>query len=104
MLRHVVFFKFKEGIGEEEIVDLEKSLAALSPVIPEILSYEFGRDVVRSERSYDLALVSTFEDVHSLQRYQKHPDHQIVLQKVNNLCESVLAVDFLMDPNPQSAI
>ena len=49
-LVYLVFFKFKQGIGEKEIVDLEKSLAALPPVIPEILSYEFGRDVVRSER------------------------------------------------------
>ena len=97
MLRHVVFFKFKEGVGEGDIVDLEQSLAALVLVIPEILSYEFGRDVVRSERSYDLALVSTFKDLDSLQRYQKHPDHQIVLQKVNDLCESVLAVDFLTE-------
>jgi hypothetical protein len=79
MLRHVVFFKFKQGVAEEEIVDLEKSLAGLPPVIPEIISYEFGRDVVRSERSYDLALVSTFKDLESLQRYQKHPDHQVVL-------------------------
>jgi hypothetical protein len=29
MLKHVVFFKFKDGVGEEEIVGLEKSLAAL---------------------------------------------------------------------------
>ena len=63
MLRHVVFFKFKDGVGEEGIVDLEKSLAELPPVIPEILTYEFGRDVVRSERSYDLALLSTFTEV-----------------------------------------
>ncbi|MGD8315261.1 MAG: Dabb family protein [Syntrophobacterales bacterium] len=97
MLRHVVFFKFKDGVGEEEIVDLEKSLAELPPVIPEILSYEFGRDVVRSEKSYDLALVSTFKDLDAMQRYQKHPDHQVVLQKVNELCESVLAVDFVTD-------
>ena len=97
MLRHVVFFKFKDGVGEEEIVDLEKSLAELPAVIPEILSYEFGRDVVQSERSYDLALVSTFKDLDALQRYQKHPDHQVVLKKVNELCESVLAVDFVTD-------
>jgi hypothetical protein len=97
MLRHVVFFKFKEGVGEERVADLENSLAALPPVIPEILSYEFGRDTVRSERSYDLALISTFKDLDSLQRYQKHPDHQVVLKKVNDLCESVLAVDFLVE-------
>jgi hypothetical protein len=97
MLRHVVLFKFKEGVEEEEITDLESSLAELPPAIPEILSYEFGRDVIHSERSYDLALVSTFRDLESLHRYQKHPDHQIVLRKVNNLCESVLAVDFLTE-------
>jgi hypothetical protein len=39
MLKHVVFFKFKDGVGEEEIVGLEKSLAALPPAIPEIFSY-----------------------------------------------------------------
>ena len=104
MLKHVVFFKFKDGVGEEKIVDLEKSLAALPPVIPEILSYEFGRDVVRSERSYDLALVSTFKDLEALQHYQKHPDHQVVLKKVNDLCESVLVVDFVTDSNAQSTI
>ncbi|UCE82196.1 MAG: Dabb family protein [Deltaproteobacteria bacterium] len=97
MLRHVVFFKFKKEVGEGEIADLEQSLAELPPVIPEILSYEFGRDVVRSDRSYDLALVSTFKDLDALQRYQKHPDHQVVLEKVNERCESVLAVDYLTD-------
>jgi quinol monooxygenase YgiN len=95
MLKHVVFFKFKGGIGEAEIEDLEKGLAALSSAIPEILSYEFGRDVVRSERSYDLALVSSFKDLESMQLYQKHPEHQVVLKKVNELCESVLAVDYI---------
>ena len=30
-----------------------------------------------------------------MQRYQKHPAHQIVSKKVNELCESVLAVDFV---------
>ena len=104
MLKHVVFFKFKQGIGEEEIADLEKSLAALPPVIPEILSYELDRDVVRSERSYDLALVSTFKDLDAMQHYQEHPDHQVVLKKVNDLCESVLAVDFVTDSKPQSTI
>ena len=94
MLKHVVFFMFKQGIGEEEIVDLEKGLAALPSAIPEILSYEFGRDVVRSERSYDFALVSSFKDLESMQRYQEHPEHQVVLKKVNEFCESVLTVDF----------
>ncbi len=95
MLRHVVFFKFNKRVGEGEITDLEESLAALPSAIPEILSYEFGRDVVRSERSYDFALVSSFNDLESMQSYQNHPEHQVVLKKVNELCESVLAVDYI---------
>ena len=97
MLKHVVFFKFKAGVGEAEIEDLERSLSGLPSAIPEILSYEFGRDVVRSERSYDLALISSFANLESMQRYQEHPDHQVVINKVNELCESVLAVDFITD-------
>lgn len=94
MIKHVVFFKFKEGVGEEQIVDLEQSLGALPKSIPEIRGYEFGRDVVRSERSYDLALVSAFTDLEAMNRYQVHPDHQAVVAKVKRLCDSVLAVDF----------
>jgi hypothetical protein len=44
-----------------------------------------------------LALVSTFNDLDAMQHYQKHPVHQVVLKKVNDLCESVLAVDFVTE-------
>ena len=90
---------FKPGVTDSDIEDLERSLHELPTAIPEILEYQFGRDVVRSERSYDFALVSSFADLEAMKTYQKHPDHLVVLQKVNNLCESVLAVDFYTD-NP----
>ncbi len=94
MLRHLVFFRFNDGVREEEIRDLEQSLAALPGIIPEIDGFEFGRDVVRSERSYDFALVSTFADLTAMQRYQVHPEHQAVLAKVRQLCSSVVVVDY----------
>lgn len=94
MLKHVVFFNFKPEATEAEIIDLEKSLAALPDAIPEIKGYEFGRDIVKSERSYDFALVSSFEDLEAMRRYQTHPDHVVVIDKVRGLCDSVLAVDF----------
>jgi hypothetical protein len=94
MLKHVVFFKFKPEAGEAAIADLERSLRALPAVIPEIREFIVGRDVVRSERSYDLALISAFDDLATLGRYQVHPDHQAVLVKVRALCAGVVAVDF----------
>lgn len=94
MIKHVVFAKFKEETTEVEIADLEKSLGALPGLIPEIKVYEFGRDIMHSERSYDFCLVSAFENVDTLKRYQVHPDHVVVLNKVLKLCSSILAVDF----------
>jgi hypothetical protein len=94
MIKHVVFMKFKAGVTEKDITELERAMAKLPGRIPEIKEYQFGRDIVRSERSYDFALVSAFEDLDALKRYQPHPDHFPVLAKVKEMCETILAVDF----------
>jgi quinol monooxygenase YgiN len=94
MLKHVVFFKFKPEAEEAGIADLQQSLTALDGVIPEIREFLVGRDVIRSERSFDLALISAFDDLAAMQRYQVHPAHQAVVAKVKALCSSVAAVDF----------
>jgi len=84
MVKHIVCIKFKPGIAESEIAELTKSLGALPPKIPEIRSFEFGPDILRTERSFDFALVASYEDVEALKRYQVHPDHLPVLAKVRN--------------------
>ncbi|MGB5617080.1 MAG: Dabb family protein [Desulfobacterales bacterium] len=94
MLNHVVSMKFKSGVTEAEIDDLEKSLDELPNSVVEIQMYEFGRDVLHTERSYDFAIVALFSNEEALRRYQKHPEHLKVLEKIKKLCESVIAVDF----------
>jgi len=94
MIKHIVFMKFKKGVTDKDIAELEKLMGALPGTIPEIKEYLFGRDVVRSERSYDFALVSAFDDLDALKRYQPHPAHQPALAKVKELSQTILAVDF----------
>lgn len=94
MIKHIVFMKFKAGTTDKDIAEMEKRLAGLPGKIPEIKEFQFGRDIVRSERSYDFALVSAFDDLEAMKRYQPHPDHQPVLAKVKEISESILAVDF----------
>jgi len=94
MIKHIVFMKFKKGVTDKDVAELEKLMAALPGRIPEIKEYMFGRDIVHSERSYDFALISAFDDLDALKRYQPHPDHQPVLAKVKELSETILAVDF----------
>lgn len=94
MIKHIVFFKFRPEVAEADIVDLGQSLNALPEQISEVLSFSCGRDVIRSERSYDMALVANFADLAALNRYQVHPDHQAVVAKVKRLAASVAAVDY----------
>ncbi len=94
MLKHIVLLKFKSGVTDREISDLEKAMGSLPGVVPEIIGFQFGRDP-RSEKVFDFALVSDFADFEALGRYRVHPEHVKVLQKVKALSESFQAVDFL---------
>jgi len=94
MLNHVVVLKFKPDISDTDIEELEKMLDDLPNKIPEIHSYEFGRDIMHSKRSYDFALVSIFANPATLERYQQHRQHRPVLKKIKQMCETVVTVDF----------
>jgi hypothetical protein len=52
-------------------------------IIPEILSMETGADIWHmGERSYDLALTCTFQNMESVELYDKHPFHQKVREYI----------------------
>ena len=94
MITHVVLFKFKAEASTEEIQQVAEGLGKLPQIIDEIREFRFGNDVICSERSYDLGLVSSFDDLDALQRYQVHPEHQKVVAHVKTIASSVVAVDF----------
>lgn len=95
MITHVVFFKFKPETSEADILTLVNGLGALPEKIGEIREFRFGKDVIHSERSFDFALVSRFNDLEAMQRYQVHPEHQQVVAHVKAITSSVIAVDFI---------
>jgi len=94
MIQHIVFFKFKTSTTDAQIDAIADGLSGLPDKIDEIRGFVFGRDVIRSERSYDFGLVSSFDDLAALDRYQVHPEHQKVVTLVKEAAESVVAVDF----------
>jgi hypothetical protein len=101
MITHVVLMKFKPEVTNADIDELSALLDRLPDRIDEIQSYDFGRDVVRSERSYDFALVSVFANLDTLNRYRVHPDHQVVVQKLGGMCAHIAAVDYENAPSHQ---
>ena len=103
MITHVVMMKFKPEVTAEQVDELETLLGRLPDRIQEIQSYDFGRDVVRSDRSYDFALVSVFANLDTLKHYQVHPDHQVVVKKLSNMCTHIAAVDYENTPYRQTS-
>ena len=94
MLTHIVLFKFKPGTTEDQIQKMAEGLGGLPQSIDEIREFRFGADIIRSERSYDLGLVSSFDDHDAMQRYQVHPEHQKVVGHIKTIAESIVAVDY----------
>jgi hypothetical protein len=98
VIKHIVMFKLKErsegGDRKENIVALKAKLEALPAIIDEIVSFEVGINFLEAAVAYDLVLVSEFESIEALHRYQKHPEHLKVFDFVAKSCESRIVVDY----------
>jgi len=76
MIRHIVFMKFPEFSLTQEA---KEKLLSMREHIEELVDIEVGIDFSRSERSFDLALVTTFKTKEDLEKYRIHPYHQEIV-------------------------
>jgi hypothetical protein len=97
MVTHVVFFKFS---SPEEAQEARRLLLAMQGRIPGLVGVEAGLDFTRSERSFDLALITRHEDRQSLDVYRDHPVHQEVVQFIRPRATASAAVDFESSDDP----
>lgn len=93
MITHIVFFKLKDQTSAKA-KEARNVLLAMDGKIPQLRHLEVGIDVVRSERSYDLALITKFDSLEDLAAYQAHPVHQDVVQYIRSAAESSVTVDY----------
>lgn len=94
MIRHIVFFKFKPEAGPSERASALDGLRALPDKIDVIRSYEVGEDILNLPRSWDAALIATYDDLAALDVYTRHDDHVAVVMKLRELCDAVGSVDY----------
>jgi len=97
MLTHIVCWKYKAETSETEREEHVAKLRALPNVIPNILSFTVGRDILQLDRSFDTGLVAVYPDREALDFYTVHPDHQEVAALGKLVAEKVVSVDFLND-------
>lgn len=96
VLRHVVLFAFKPQATADQIAAVEEAFAALPRQIPEIIAFEWGRDVSVEGKAqgFTHCFLVTFRDAAGRDAYLPHPAHQVFVQLVSQHREKGLVFDY----------
>lgn len=98
MIKHIVMWKLEEKAeGNTKLENakiIKERLEALIGVIPEIIELEVGIDVLGTNQSYDVVLVSKFKNLEELDVYAKHPKHLEVGEFVGKVRKDRVSVDY----------
>ncbi|MGO9645943.1 MAG: Dabb family protein [Candidatus Bathyarchaeia archaeon] len=96
MISHVVAAKLKDR-SPKNVESTRVLLESLRGKIPGLHHLDVGIDVGRSKLAYDIVLIAKFDDLDGLQVYREHPLHVPVVNKLMELAESVVVVDYRSD-------
>ena len=91
---HLVCWKYKAETDQSARDEHVQRLRALTALIPGIVDFEVGSDVLHLDRSFDTGLYSRFADRDALDAYTVHPEHQKVAAMGREIAEKVISVDF----------
>ena len=93
MIRHIVLFKIKDEY-KSEIPQLVQNFYGMKGRIEGLIDLEAGADILGSELSYDLGLVTLFENREAFDAYQTHPVHLPVKKRMHEVRLGSVACDF----------
>jgi len=93
MIRHIVLFQIKDEF-KNEIHQLVRNFYGMKGRIEGMLDLEAGQDILHSERSYDLALITLFDSREAFDAYQTHPVHMPVKKRMHEVRQASVACDF----------
>jgi hypothetical protein len=91
MFSHVVMFKLKDKAACDETV---AKLRSLDGKVPSLRHIEVGQDVLQTGRSFDIVLITKFDDLAGMQAYQVHPHHVTVVEHMHRVAETAVSVDY----------
>jgi hypothetical protein len=105
VLRHAVFFKFKDDTSAEDVAKVVSAFDALPTKIDTIQEYERGKNIGPSRFGDGLThcFLLTFQDEAGRSTYLPHPEHKAFGATLGPHLEKVFVVDYWGKPEPQSA-
>jgi hypothetical protein len=94
MITHIVLFKLKER-SAEGIEKAQEILLSMEGKVEQLRHLEVGIDLIHSERSSDIALITKFDSLEDLQAYQVHPYHaNEVAAYMKSVSSAVMTADY----------
>ena len=100
LLRHTVFFKFKDGTTAEQMKKVEDAFSALPSKIEQIKGYEWGLNNSPEglNKGFTHAFFLTFESEEDRAMYLPHPDHKAFGAVLTPHLDDVFVVDYWTKP------
>jgi len=97
MIKHIVLFKMRDDIDATtkatELKAIKSGLESLMGIVPTLRSMEVGINCNPAEK-FDLALISTFDNLEGLNAYAIHPDHLAVGKRIKAMLDVRACNDF----------
>jgi Stress responsive A/B Barrel Domain len=96
VLRHVVFFKFKDSATPEQVKQVEEAFRALPSKINFIRGFEWGTNVSPENlnQGYTHCFLLTFASDQDRDAYLIHPSHKEFGKTLTPYLDKVTVVDF----------
>ena len=92
MIKHVVCYKLLDKKNADAV---RNTLLSLDGKVPSLRSIEVGKDFLCSERSFDLVLITVFDDRDGFEAYRTDAYHTgVVMPFVRSNVEKSVSVDF----------
>ncbi len=76
MFRHVVMFKWADGVDDDHVAAVGAGLDHLAATIEQIKGYRHGPDAGLSDQNFDYVVVGDFDSADDYAVYRDHPVHQ----------------------------
>ena len=62
MFKHIVMWRFKPEVKQEDQVEMKRQLEALLDEVPSLQAIEVGLNVAEGDAAFDVVLTTVFED------------------------------------------
>ncbi|MCB1246604.1 MAG: Dabb family protein [Acidimicrobiia bacterium] len=82
MIHHVVMFRFRDGVTDDQVTGMHRAITAMPDAIDTIVEYRCGADLDLTDGTWDYALVGSFRTWDDYEVYRDHPVHQSILSDV----------------------